>query len=184
MFWEDTIPLLKEKDANNNAIEVNIIAGKLRGLKAPNPAPDSWAAKPENEVAVWTIKLQASAQWTIPSAAGEVNRTLYFYKGDNLLVDNETTASYHSVHLNAQEEITLQAGDEDCYLLMLQGKPIKEPVAQHGPFVMNTMEEIQQAMQDYQKTQFGGWPWPRTNQVHDRSKGRFALHADGREEIK
>ena len=49
---------------------------------------------------------------------------------------------------------------------------------------MNTKEEIQQAFNDYHETQFGGWPWERLDQVHDREKGRFALHADGREERK
>ncbi|MCC7299396.1 MAG: pirin family protein, partial [Bacteroidia bacterium] len=68
--------------------------------------------------------------------------------------------------------------------LVLQGKPIAETVIQYGPFVMNTKEEIQQAFQDYHDTQFGGWPWPKTDQVHDKSKTRFALHADGTEEVK
>ena len=36
----------------------------------------------------------------------------------------------------------------------------------------------------YQETQFGGWPWPEREQTHDREKGRFALHADGKEEVK
>ena len=99
-------------------------------------------------------------------------------------VDGETVGSYHSVEVNASEEIELVAGDEDCYLLMLQGKPIKEPVAKYGPFVMNTQDEIQQTFQDYQQTQFGGWPWPRPDQVHDRDKGRFAKYADGTEEVK
>jgi hypothetical protein len=66
---------------------------------------------------------------------------------------------------------------------MLQGKPISEPVMQYGPFVMNTKEEINQAFEDYHKTQFGGWPWPKYDQVHPREKSRFAKHADGREEI-
>ena len=49
---------------------------------------------------------------------------------------------------------------------------------------MNTEAEIQEAFSDYKRTQFGGWPWPDQEQVHDRNKGRFALHADGTEELK
>jgi len=63
---------------------------------------------------------------------------------------------------------------------VLQGKPIGEPVVQHGPFVMNTRQEIQQAFLDYQRTRFGGWPWPSDDPVHPRAEGRFARHADGR----
>ena len=65
--------------------------------------------------------------------------------------------------------------------LCLQGKPINEPVAQHGPFVMNSKQEIMQAFSDYQETQFGGWPWPEDAVVFPRDKGRFAL-VDGKEE--
>jgi len=65
---------------------------------------------------------------------------------------------------------------------MLQGKSINEPVVQYGPFVMNTQKEIEEAFEDYIKTQFGGWPWPTRNQIHSREKGRFALYADGTEE--
>jgi len=65
--------------------------------------------------------------------------------------------------------------------LVLQGVPIGEPVAQHGPFVMNTQTEIQQAFADYRQTEFGGWPWPKDAMVFPREKGRFSL-LDGKEE--
>jgi hypothetical protein len=67
--------------------------------------------------------------------------------------------------------------------LMLQGKPIGEPVANYGPFVMNTRSEIQQTYIDYQATRFGGWPWPSEEQVHPADKGRFARYVSGKEEV-
>ncbi len=53
---------------------------------------------------------------------------------------------------------------------------------QLGPFVMNSHEELRQAVMDYNRTQFGGWPWSSPDPVHARTEGRFALHADGRVE--
>lgn len=47
---------------------------------------------------------------------------------------------------------------------------------------MNDMNEIRQAYDDYQKTQFGGWPWKRSDPVHPKTQGRFARYNDGREE--
>ena len=79
-------------------------------------------------------------------------------------------------------QIVLENGEAESEILMLQGRPIAEPVAQHGPFVMNTRAEIQRAVTDYQRTRFGGWPWPSDAPVHDRQEGRFAKHADGKVE--
>ena len=81
-------------------------------------------------------------------------------------------------------DMVFQNGDKEASILLLQGRPINEPVIQYGPFVMNTKQEIQEAFEEFHRTRFGGWPWPKTDQVHPREKGRFALHADGKLEEK
>lgn len=183
MLWGDTIPKFIEKDANGKQITLAVMAGYLKGHQAPPPAPNSWAANDEHEVAIWTIKMESGASWTIPPASEEVNRSLYFFKGKQIAVGSEQIGSYQLIELQADQEILLENGEEEGELLLLQGKPINEPVVQYGPFVMNSQIEIQQAMQDYQRTQFGGWPWE-VEQVHPRSKSRFAKYADGTEELR
>jgi redox-sensitive bicupin YhaK (pirin superfamily) len=108
---------------------------------------------------------------------------LYFYEGESLSLSGYDLNAYHGAEVDASIDLELKNGPKNAKILVLQGKPISEPVIQYGPFVMNTKEEIYQAFQDYHQTQFGGWPWPKTGQVHDRSHGRFARHADGREEM-
>jgi redox-sensitive bicupin YhaK (pirin superfamily) len=184
MLWGDTIPVIKEQDEHGRAVQVDVIAGKVGDIKALEPTPDSWAANPGNQVLILTIKLEANARWLLPGGNKGTSRTLYFYKGAALQVDEKTIPANHSIQVKPESTISIEAGDEDCYLLVLQGKPINEPVAQHGPFVMNTQAEIYEAFEEYQRTQFGGWPWPEREQTHPRDKGRFALYSDGREEIK
>lgn len=184
MLWSETIPKYVSKDASGKATEVMIVAGKLQGHTAPAPPPHSWASDPDNDVAIWTIKMDAGARFTLPAASKEAKRSLYFYKGQSLQVADQTINAYKAVELLADQEVELVNGAEAGFILMLQGKPIGEPVAQYGPFVMNTNAEIQQAVMEYQRTQFGGWPWPNHEHVHDRSKGRFAIHADGKVEEK
>jgi quercetin 2,3-dioxygenase len=163
---------------------VIVVAGKIGDVVAPDPAPDSWAADPANEVAMWRIKMEAGAQWKLPAASPEVRRTLYFYKGSQIRIAGLEIDPYQAIQLLADQEVIIDNGGEEGFMLLLQGLPIAEPVAQHGPFVMNTQEEIHQAISDYRSTQFGGWPWPRHDNVHDRKKGRFAKYANGKEEQK
>jgi quercetin 2,3-dioxygenase len=184
MLWKDVIPNYEHKNSTNKKTKVEVIAGKLGQYKAPEPPPNSWAADPKNEVAVWNIKMEAGASWILPKASAGINRTIYFYEGNNLTLSGQSISKYSAVEVNSEFDIPLKAGTNPVSILVLQGRPINEQVIQYGPFVMNTKEEINQAFEDYHKTQFGGWPWPKYDQVHDRSKGRFAKHADGKLEIK
>jgi len=184
MFWKESIPHYKYTDAANKKTSVEVIAGVLGDKIAPTPPPDSWAADPKNEVAVWNIKMEAGATFTLPKASTGINRTIYFYEGEGLNLAGTVIPKYSAVELHADADIQLIAGQNPTSILVLQGKPIGEPVMQYGPFVMNTKEEINQAFEEYHKTQFGGWPWPKYDQVHAREKTRFAKYANGKEEIK
>jgi redox-sensitive bicupin YhaK (pirin superfamily) len=184
MLWADKIPVYAVQDKNSNSIQVTVIAGRMEDVAAPQPAPDSWAADPANEVGIWLVKMASKAEWNVPRASAGIQRTFYFYKGSSLRIRDVSIPANHSVIVPADKDVTVENGDDPAYILVLQGKPIDEPVVQHGPFVMNTQEEIRQAYDDYRKTQFGGWPWPRYDNVHPRDKGRFARYRDGREEFR
>lgn len=182
MIWSEDLPILEKTDAQGKKVKVTVVAGPLEGIAPPKPTPNSWAANPDNHVAVWTIKLEAGSQWTIPAAAEGVNRGLYFYQGDRIVIEGSEVQSANGIDLEGSVEVSLEAKGEDAYLVLLQGRPINEPVAKYGPFVMNTQQEIMETVNEYQRTQFGGWPWPQSDQVHDRSRGRFAKYADGSSE--
>ncbi|MGB5308600.1 MAG: pirin-like C-terminal cupin domain-containing protein, partial [Arenicellales bacterium] len=179
MFWASDIPQKAFVDEAGNKTTVDVIAGVLEETQALQPPPDSWAGNPDNHVAIWTIVMSAGARWQLPKAAAGLNRTLYLYQGSSLNVDGVDIAPMHSIELQSDADAVLQNANEECRLLLLQGRPINQPVEQYGPFVMNTRNEIMQAMKDYQETEFGGWPWPNRDQVHT-GKRRFARHADGK----
>jgi len=177
MLWRDQIPQLTAP-----GVAVTVIAGALGDVRPPAAPPRSWASHAEADVAIWTIALQPGARWTLPRAALGTNRSLFVFRGDGVRVADRAVARGHVAELRPEAEVTLENGAVPSELLLLQGRPIGEPVAQHGPFVMNTRGEILQAFADYQRTRFGGWPWRATDPVHARDEGRFARHADGRVE--
>lgn len=182
MLWAEAIPTVELRDARGLRTGVTLVAGSLGERQAPPPAPDSWAADGRNEVAIWLIRLQAGARWTLPAATPQLTRMLYFYEGDSLRLEGEQLRVAQGLRLRSDAEAALENGDAEARLLILQGRPIGEPVAQYGPFVMNTSEEIQQAFEDYQATRFGGWPWDRDDPVRPREEGRIARYANGSEE--
>jgi len=187
MLWADTVPEMVIEtvvDGEAKKAKVSVIAGRLGDVTPPPPPPDSWAAKAESAVAIWSLTMDEGSKLTLPADTQAVPRTLYFFAGQSLRIDGELVTGKQGVVLSADYEVTLEAVGERAEILMLQGRPIGEPVAQHGPFVMNTQAAIRQTFADYQRTQFGGWPWPVDDPAHGRERGRFARHADGRTEEK
>jgi len=183
MLWSEEIPQLTFKDSLDRSTVVTVVAGSLEGSRAPSPPPNSWASRAEAEVAIWSLRLAAGASWTVPAAASEATgRNLYFFAGPSLRIAGRELTSHAAVEVRSDVALEIQAGESECEVLLLQGRPIGEPVAQYGPFVMNTSAQIQQAFADYRRTQFGGWPWPSDDPVHPRNEGRFARHADGKVE--
>jgi len=180
MFWSEQLPRVSEQDVNGNLITLELTAGDYRDTRALPPPPDSWAADPANGVAIWVIDLAPQAQWELPAAAPGLNRALYFFEGQSIRVGTHVIAARHGLKLDSEQPVPIRNSETPARLLLLQGRPIGEPVAQHGPFVMNTREQLVQAFADYQRDQFGGWPWPRHDQVHGQ-RGRFARFADGSE---
>jgi redox-sensitive bicupin YhaK (pirin superfamily) len=181
MLWAESVPKFSVASATGKA-NIEVLVGQLDTHKAAATPPNSWAADTNNHVAIYNIHLEPGANFELPATAAGVNRSIYYYEGNGLQIGDQTIAHYHAADVDAAQVCTFKNGSESSKVLVLQGRPINEPVVQHGPFVMNTKEEIYQAFQDYQTTQFGGWPWPRYDQVHDAKLGRFAKHADGKME--
>ena len=162
---------------------VDPVAGQPATYTALPPPAASWASAAEGDVAMWLIRLDPGASLTLPAAKGNgTQRALYVYAGDGLVAAGHPVGARVMVELHADQPAALtNAGNAEVAILMLQGRPIGEPVVARGPFVMNTSEQLMQAFQDYQRTQFGGWPWPDHAVTHG-TRGRFAQHADGRVE--
>jgi redox-sensitive bicupin YhaK (pirin superfamily) len=180
MLWAPTVPRIVERDDSGRRTEVTLVAGELGGARPPAPPPHSWARYADADVAIWTIRMEPGAYWTLPPAAAGTNRRLYFFAGTSLRVGDRDVPAGRALDLRPEVPVPLENGREAADLLLLQGRPIGETVVQHGPFVMNSRAEIEQAFLDYRRTGFGGWPWPVDGPVHGRDRGRFARHPDGR----
>ncbi len=180
MLWAERIPRHAVRDEAGRVTEVVTVAGAYGGVAPPPPPPRSWASRAASELAVWTLRLEPGARFSLPRTSVGVTRTLYFFSGPAARIGGVDLRAHAAVPVRGDAEIPIEAGDGEIELLLLQGRPIGEPVVQYGPFVMNTREEIQRAMLDYRRTGFGGWPFPADDPVHPREQGRFARHADGR----
>jgi hypothetical protein len=99
------------------------------------------------------VRLPANGEVSVPTPSGH-NTFLYVYEGEAVVgADGDAKPlPYRAAGLlTPGDSVRIRAGEKGVGLLLLAGKPIGEPVVQYGPFVMNTPEEIQQAVRDYQQ---------------------------------
>lgn len=188
MLWSEDIPTVTRPsdDGGTGSVRLTLVTG--RGFlgdevesKMPRPPPNSWASG-DNDVGIMMVSLPQGAAYELPPARGgdSTNRMLYFFEGNGLFVDGHLFSAHSHVHVKAGAAVVLKSPqDGPAQVLVLQGKPIGEPVVQHGPFVGNERADIIKAFEDYQRDEFGGWPHAGDAPVHDRSRKRFAQHPDG-----
>lgn len=186
MLWASAIPKITVSLPGAPLVEVTLIAGRLGEATPPSPPPNSWASRDTADVGIWTIRLDSGGEWDVPPGPSDIGRVFYFFEGSELQLDGqriERGNSGQALQVRPDSPLTIKNPGRPAELLMLQGRPIGEPVAQHGPFVMNTKEELRQTFGEYRQTEFGGWRWSVDDPVHTRSAGRFARHGDGRVDV-
>lgn len=174
MIWEDEIPQWK-----TSGVFTRLIYGQIDEYKQSVCPPNSWAADHQNQLQLVQYILDPGATLQLPSTNGPLNRALYQYKG-SAEINGQAFEEGTGVFIEEHEKLTIiNCSESPVYFILMQGKPIGEPVAKYGPFVMNTSQEIEQVIQNYRRTEFGGWPWPTAEHVHDAGRGRFAQYPDG-----
>ncbi|MGD8177123.1 pirin family protein [Marinimicrobium sp. ARAG 43.8] len=136
-----------------NGGQVNVIAGSVTVNGETLNGPIQGLS---TEPRYWDVQLPAGASFEQALPKG-LNAFVYVFEGDLTIGEPPRPVERGAAGiLSDGDEITLTAGDGGARALVLAGKPIREPIAQYGPFVMNTSEEIEQAINDYRAGTLAG----------------------------
>jgi len=130
----------------NNQGNVFVIAGEYDGVKG--------AATTFSPVEMYDIRLEENGETEIKLPA-HFNTGLLIVEGEAAINENPIARQHQFVQFKNEEGIIHIKAEKKSVLLLLSGEPINEPVAAYGPFVMNTSEEIQQAIEDFNSGKFG-----------------------------
>ena len=184
MLWDHEIPKHTFLDNGGRPVQVTVVAGQIvPGSPAPTPPPHSWASRADSDVGIWHIGMSEQSSWTLPLAGHpDTVRTLYVFGDGAVRIGDTEVAGGTAAVVRCDVPATITEVAAGTEVLVLQGRPIAEPVIQYGPFVMNTKAEIAKAYEDYNETGFGGWPWDARDPNHGHDLKRFARHADGKVE--
>ncbi len=144
-FAADRIPVVQPADG----VSVKVIAGRVGEVAGP-------IVQPATDPLYLDVALDPGKSWEYALPGGH-NAFAYAFEGSVALGDGEDArllGSHEMGVLGGGDLLRLQAGDDGARLILVAGRPLREPVARHGPFVMNTRQELMQAFVDYQEGRF------------------------------
>ncbi|MBA5628581.1 pirin family protein [Moheibacter lacus] len=136
---------IKKVELSEGRGQVQVIAGEFNGEKGP--------ASTFTPISMYNIELKAGKKLELNFPANYTT-ALVAIEGDSKLNDTELPQDHFALMANDGEEFSIEA-TTDSIVLVLSGEPIKEPIAAHGPFVMNTRDELVQAFEDFNLGKFG-----------------------------
>ena len=125
----------------SSGVRVRIIAGHSGGIKGAVNRPDT-------EPIFLDLHLPAGSQFAQPLPAGH-NAFLYTYRGEISVQGIAVPDRFMAILANDSSNGVLIKATQAARVILVAGKPLKEPIAQYGPFVMNTHDEVEQALRDY-----------------------------------
>lgn len=125
---------------------IEVIAGNFNGVPG--------VASTFTPIEMYNLKLKKGAKIEV-QLPSHYNTGMLMIEGSIKINDTDTTSQDHfALFENEGTDIQIEAL-EDCIILVLSGEPINEPIASYGPFLMNTQEELQQAIKDFNMGKFG-----------------------------
>ncbi|KGQ38400.1 pirin family protein [Gallibacterium genomosp. 1] len=141
---KENIPVVAFAD---NAGYARIIAGNFAGIQG--------AAKTYTKMNVWDMVINAGREVEIEIPESQ-SLSMVVLRGKAIFNHNEQASAGQLVNFERSAgKVTITAADEEVKILLLAGEPIEEPVVGYGPFVMNSFEEIRQAVNDFNAGKFG-----------------------------
>jgi redox-sensitive bicupin YhaK (pirin superfamily) len=141
-------PDIPEISEDGGKVTVNLISGSWNGQQAP--------IQSLIDIHMVTLYLKQGGRLNVPVALGR-NVFLYIVRGE-VKIGGQDAEAFHLIELDNDGDAVEMEAATDAVVLFGHAEPIGEPVVAHGPFVMNTRDEIRQAMVDYQSGKFGGLP--------------------------
>ena len=132
---------------NQNGVRVKVIAGESMGIKSPV------RTRTPTYYLDFTMEPESSYTQLVPEGWTTFAYTL---EGQVTFSSTKTIKAHHTVVLSKDgNQIAFKNGQQKSRFVLISGEPINEPIVQHGPFVMNTKEEILQTIEDYQEGKNG-----------------------------